>query len=48
MALDPDAKGKGQLQPLLVAEAQLFSQLVDADLLRQVVLCVLRTLGPSG
>ena len=41
VALDPDPEGKGQLQPLLVGEAELFGQLIDADLLRQVVLFVL-------
>ena len=41
VALDPDAQGKGQLEPFLVGQAQLFGQLIDADLLRQVVLFVL-------
>ncbi|HLG68390.1 MAG TPA: hypothetical protein VKV36_11060 [Acidimicrobiales bacterium] len=41
MALDPDAQGEGELQPLLVRQAKLTSELVDADLLRQDVLVVI-------
>jgi hypothetical protein len=41
VTLDPDPEGKGQLQPLLVGETELFGQLIDANLLRQVVLFVL-------
>jgi hypothetical protein len=49
VALDPDTQGKSQLEPFLVGQAELFGQLVDANLLRQVVLFVLcPTPGPAG
>ena len=40
VALDPDTKAHGKINRLLVRQAQLSCQLVDADLLRQGFLCV--------
>ena len=45
MALDPDAQGHGEIDRLLVRQAQFTSQLVDAYFLRQIVLSV--SLTPS-